>query len=529
MRIKELILRDFGPFKYYKVPFVDEEHACVLLTGKNNEGKSTIISALKLLDAATRVIRKKKQEFRVNSDICWRLLQQDVQDLLVGRMIHDYQDVVGEIEGRFRDGFSITVYIDGAQSVIYADYDGVVPRDLNEIFGFVPALGPLTEKEEIISKESYLRACLGTSLAPRHLRNHLHQLLTPPEYALVKEIIDGSWDGVTLLDCAVNYRDNRIDCFYKEGRMEREIAWAGQGLQVWFQIVTHLVRLRSRAILVLDEPEVNLHPEKQNDLIRVIREYYGGSVIIATHSVELMNNVSVSHIIHVQKRKNRPEIKSTQDRHYLNLVRSEVGSNFNLIASQFEEFDLIIFTEDASDFSIIRGFAERFAIARKAFNIPIHGFAEHGKTPSYKKAYELLIGKRIDYTLVLDRDYYPDEHLRKIADSLGSQGIRTVFTPGKEIENLFLCPDVVDDLLRDEQGTVLSDSWESIFESLRMECYSSFLALHKKFLDPQLDTKTVTKEYTPGFERQWKDRKTRHRLIDGKMALGALRDRKTIK
>jgi len=41
-------------------------------------------------------------------------------------------------------------------------------------------------------------------------------------------------------------------------------------------------------------------------------------------------------------------------------VRSQIGSNFNLVASQFEEFDVIIFTEDTLDFNIISQIASYF-------------------------------------------------------------------------------------------------------------------------------------------------------------------------
>ena len=41
------------------IPFVDASSACVLLTGRNNEGKSNIILALKLLSSACQSIRKR--------------------------------------------------------------------------------------------------------------------------------------------------------------------------------------------------------------------------------------------------------------------------------------------------------------------------------------------------------------------------------------------------------------------------------------------------------------------------------------
>lgn len=523
MRIKQLILKDFGPFKNYRISFVDQDEVCVLLTGKNNEGKSSIINSLKLLNAATRVINKTKQEIKVDGNYYYKLLQQDTESILVGRMIYNYSNNTAQITGVFQDHFKINVYLDPENEIIYAENEGRMPVDAQNIFGFIPPLGLLSENEDIISKQSYLKASIDTSLAPRHLRNYFYQILSREEVELIKQLIKKSWQGIELCNFEIDRRQGKIYCYYKEDRVEREISWAGQGLQVWFQIVTHLVRLRNSSILILDEPEINLHPEKQNDLIKLLKDYFSGSVLIATHSVEIMNNVSVSHIINVQKKCGEPKIKSAEDRSYLNLVRSQIGSNFNLIASQFEEFDAIIFTEDIFDYGIIQQIADGCKIKRKAFNIPIHGFSEFKKCIYYKHAYELLIGKKIDYTLVFDRDYYPEEYLSLVRDNLRSAGIRVIFTPGKEIENLFLSDDVLNALIPDAFREEFMAIWENMFNSHRLSCFGSFLTLHKQFLNRRLDTKTVAVKYTPIFEKCWNDRTTRYKIVEGKEALKTLR------
>jgi predicted ATP-dependent endonuclease of OLD family len=523
MRIKRLKLKDFGPFKRYNISFIDEDEVCMLLTGKNNEGKSSIINALKLLNAATRVLNKKKQEIRIDGDYFYKLLQQDTENLLVGRMIHNYSNNTAEITGVFQDDLEITVYLDPIEDVIYAEHNGKIPNDIQNIFGFIPPLGPISEREDIIAKLSYLKASIDTSLAPRHLRNHFYQILSTEEMDIVRQLIKKSWQSIELLDYKVDIQQGKIFCFYKEDRAEREISWAGQGLQVWFQIITHLVRLRNASILILDEPEINLHPEKQNDLIRILKDYYRGSILIATHSVELMNNVNVSHIVNVQKKHDEPRIKSTADRAYLDLVRSQIGSNFNLIASQFEDFDIIIFTEDIFDFSILQDMASAYKIKKRAFNIPIHGFSEFKKCIAYKDAYKLLIGRDIDYTVLLDRDYYPAEYLKEVVKTLGLSGIKVIFTPGKEIENLFLSSELLAVLIPEELKEEFSNIWDFVFESHRLDCMGSFITLHKQFLEPKVDMKTITTKYVPGFEKCWNSHSERHKIIDGKAALRVLR------
>lgn len=523
MRIKELKLRNFGPFREYTIPFVSEDSACLLLTGKNNEGKSSIIKALQLLDAATRVIDKSKQEIMHEGIFFYKLLVQDTENLSIGRMVHNYEASKAEIHGVFSDGFRLSVYLDPSEDLAYAERRGRVPNDIQQIFGFIPVLGPISEDEDIIAGIPYLCANMRTSLAPRHLRNYFYQILTDDEFQMVRDIIKSSWPGVELLDFTVDRMSNKLVCFFKEGRIEREISWAGQGLQVWFQIITHLVRLRNTAVLILDEPEINLHPEKQNDLIRIIRDYYSGSIMIATHSTELMNNVNVSHIINVKKRQKHPVIKSTANRAYLEVVRAEIGSNFNLIASQYEEFDLIIFTEDVSDYVIISELARAFKIRKKAFNIPLHGFSEHTKAAAYKNAYELLIGKNVDYTILLDRDYYPNKFLLKTKKALEAFVIRTIFTFGKEIENLFLAPSTLRRLIPGQDKNKFDEYLNTVFDDLYSDCYSSYISLHKQFLPRHLDTKTVVQKYTPKFNTAWNSKQRRYNIIAGKEAIKRIR------
>jgi energy-coupling factor transporter ATP-binding protein EcfA2 len=524
MKITALHLKNFGPFRDYKLSSLEEEGACLLLTGKNNEGKSSLLSALKLLSGAVRVAHNKKQAMEHRGDYVYRLLQQDTEHLQVKRMVHNYESVRADIHGYFDGNLRISVHLDPDEDLIYATYSGRLPPEAHTYFGFIPPLGPLDEHEKFIENKNYLRACLNTSLAPRHLRNHLLQILSEEETALIKQIITNSWVNIELLECKLQYADSRIDCYYKESGVLREISWAGQGLQVWFQIITHLVRLRRTSFLVLDEPEINLHPEKQNDLISIIKQYYRGTVLIATHSVELMNNVSVSHILHVQKGSKQPVFKETSDRANLEMIRSKVGSNFNLIASQFEECEIVMFTEDTTDYKRIERLARGFGIHRNVFNVPLHGFSEYRKAIFYKEAYTLLIGKEVKYVVVLDRDYYPEQYLNRITTDLERHGIRVVFTIGKEIENLFLHPGVIRVIIQASERKAWALLWEALFRDNRLDAFGSFQTLHQAHLDPRVDAKTVITKCGPIFESAWEDVKNRHDAIPGKVALKKLRD-----
>ena len=525
--IKKLQLKNFGPFKNYEIDFSEDEKICLLLTGKNNQGKSSIISGLKLLDSATKVIRKKKQEIYINKQRVFSLLKQDTENFLLGRLIYNYQDdVIAEVRGVFSDNFSITVFVNPEDNLIYCDYDGKIPNEVENFFGFIPPLGALSEDEEIISNLGHLKASLNTSLAPRHLRNHFFHYLSQEEFNLVKEIVNTSWEDIELLDYERKMFSNKIFCYYKEKNFEREIGWAGQGQQIWLQIITHLVRLRDTSILILDEPEVNLHPQKQNELINILREYYSGTIIIATHSVELMNNVNISHIIHVNKSQRKPTLKLATDKDFLEYVRHQIGSNFNFVASQFEDVDVIIFTEDIDDFAIIDKLKNLFGFSKKAFNIPIHGFSEYDKCHHYKNAYKKLIGKDVRYSLLLDKDYYPENHLDKVHTYAKTHNINLIFTPGKEIENLFIETDLLCQIIPPEKKTLMLSFLDKIYTSLYNDCLGNFIHSHEHYLSrhpKKLALNTIMSIYKPKFDAIWNDKKKRHYLVSGKKALSKIR------
>ena len=523
MRIRKLTLENFGPFKSYDITFPPDDHCCVLFTGKNNEGKSNIIFALKLVSSAINNIGKSKLRTVINNEAYFKLPQQDVSNINIGRVLHNYGRDFAHITAEFDDGLLIEVTIDEQNNSIYAEPCPRLKGKDKKIIGFIPPLGPLAETETLLSEKHIIQS-INSSLAPQHLRNHLMQVLDRDEVKIIRKLVNTYWPSIELLDGERIWADNSLLYFFSENGVEREIAWAGQGLQVWFQIITHLVRLRYYSILVLDEPEINLHPEKQNDLINILENYYYGDTIIATHSMELMNNVNVSHILHVQKSQSSPKIKSSSDKAALEVIRSKVGSTFNLIASQFENSDLLFFTEDTYDYKTISSLAQKKKITSKSLNIPIHGFSEYRKAEHFKEAYDLLIGKKTRSVLLLDRDYYPEEYLEKIRNKLEKKNIYVFFTTGKEIENYFIHPQLLESYIDEADRKEFQEYWDKLYNDQFAESWGSFQTLYQNFLsNKKIDPKTVTTKYLPDFQKKWKNKRKRHLFISGKFALKKFR------
>ena len=517
MRLKSIVLENYGPFAEYQLDFPSDDRACILLTGKNNAGKSSIIRALKLLGTAMKHAKRSSQPMLAD------FTKQDIEDIDIGQAIHNYKtNGIAVITGVLDTNRQISVYLNSENNTASFELPAYAHRSMVDMFGFIPQLGQLAEKEPLVTREHVLRS-LNTTLAPRHLRNHMYHLLGGVELNLIKNIINDSWEGIEIQDLELDQSQGILYCLYKEYSLFHELAWAGQGLQIWFQIITHMVRLVNKSTLVLDEPELFLHPKKQHDLIRVLSEYYDGSVIIATHSSELMNDVDISHIIHVQKNNPKNKILPISDRIELEKIRSNIGSGFNLIASQFEDVEILIATEYQLDYDVVHQLAVAHGITEKTQNVRISGFSNYMNALHFKQAYSMFFGKQIRCSLLLDRDYYPQEYLNTIKEKLTPHKVKLVFTPGKEIENLFLEEEFLETLISGSDIKELHEFLDNMYNTQYDDCFSKYLEFCNQFSSERKNVSITYRDLKPSFDVYWNDREKRHHLIPGKSALAKLR------
>jgi ABC-type multidrug transport system ATPase subunit len=88
--------------------------------------------------------------------------------------------------------------------------------------------------------------------------------------------------------------------FCKEGRVDRELCWAGFGFQVWLQLLTHCLSASNSDVLIVDEPEIYLHPDLQHRLFHLLKGT-GKQVVLATHSVEIVNEAEHDDIVLINR------------------------------------------------------------------------------------------------------------------------------------------------------------------------------------------------------------------------------------
>ena len=85
-----------------------------------------------------------------------------------------------------------------------------------------------------------------------------------------------------------------VNVFYFEAgsKTPKELFWAGDGLQIWLQLLFHLFRQRDVNVVVLDEPDIYLHPDMQRRLVNLIDSLSTQQIILASHAPEVLAEAS---------------------------------------------------------------------------------------------------------------------------------------------------------------------------------------------------------------------------------------------
>jgi hypothetical protein len=168
------------------------------------------------------------------------------------------------------------------------------------IYSF-PTLGPLEEEEELLT-DQYVEQSVGTRRAHRMFRNIWYRWSN--EFPVFQKLVEDTWEGMSISKPELEMAyPPKLSMFCREGRVDRELCWAGFGFQVWLQILTHITNSATADILVIDEPEIYLHPDLQHKLFQILKATEK-QIILATHSAEIINEAEHDDVIVVNKVRN---------------------------------------------------------------------------------------------------------------------------------------------------------------------------------------------------------------------------------
>ena len=280
-------LKNFKKFRSFRV----DCRVTNILTGRNNAGKSSILDALRVLhDVLKFAFRRKPElsEFEGRSCASFTLATSALK-IPISNITWNYSNEPASIRTSLRNGSQFAILLHPDQPIrAFLISDGIVPRTISAFrrqfpldLVVVPNLGPVEEKEQYLTdKTIYISE--NTRTAHRHLRNILIRK-SDDEFHEFSEEVSLAWPDISLERPRVVGHGEPMEMMFFEDRIPREIFWSGFGLQVWMQMVLQFMRGSENCVLVLDEPDIYLHPELQIRMVELAARKFG-QVFIATHS-----------------------------------------------------------------------------------------------------------------------------------------------------------------------------------------------------------------------------------------------------
>ena len=425
-----------------------------IVVGPNNAGKSTVITAFRILATALRKATSRRAEPVAGPTGHTLGHKIDLSAISVAseNVVHNYEeDQFATIRFSLSDKTSLLLYFPERDVChLIPDANGkqcASPSQFKRLFncsiGFVPILGPVDHHETRYQAEA-ARLALFNYTAARNFRNIWHH--NPQHFEEFRQAVVETWPGMDIKEPEVDYSHEkaRLYMYCPENRIDREIFWAGFGFQVWCQMLTHMIKSKNCSIFLIDEPDIYLHADLQIQLVGLLRNL-GPDILIATHSTEIITEAEANEIVLVNKERHRSQrIKSPAQ---LEGVFDSLGSNVNPILTQLAKTRRALFVE-GKDFQVLSKFARKVREPRVANRadfavVPTDGFNPI-KAKNLKQGMELTLGVSVNAGIILDRDYRSDEECKHIAGNCKSFSEFAQIHSRKEIENFLLVPTAID-------------------------------------------------------------------------------------
>lgn len=299
-------------------------------------------------------------------------------------------------------------------------------------------------------------------------------------------------------------------------------------------------RVADDSLLIIDEPEVYLHPDIQRQLLGILRDT-GPDILIATHSTEIMGEADPSEIVLIDKSKRSGE--RLQDIDSVQAAMDVIGSVQNITLTQLARNRKLLFVESLDDFKIIRRFARQYGFIELSSGSGItplesEGFSSWERLPSFVWGIEKAFKSTLCISAIFDRDYWCDEEIDSVCSKLTENLQFTHIHTRKEIENYLLVPDVleraitkaiVDRAKRTAEDIAPLEPIEKILsritEPLKNEIQAQYIEKRVNYFGKsKRDGATITYETIRLFESKWDNINTRMKIVPGKQVLKKLRD-----
>lgn len=451
--LKDLRLQNFRCFSDHTVPLRERS----IVIGRNNAGKSTLVDALRLV----AIVASRYQALHFRSPPKWGDLPKrevglapslDGMDFNVENLFHRYGDPPAIITATFTSGVRIRIYV-GPEAALHAviyDAAGRIVTTRGAALGLslnavaiMPQVAPLAREEKILSTE-HVRRNLFSSLAPLHFRNQLH--LLREHLPGFRTLAEDSWPSLQVRDLTVigPATDRSLRLMVRDESYVAEVGTMGHGLQMWLQTIWFLSRMPNTATVILDEPDVYMHPDLQRRLIRYVRDRFRQTVV-TTHSVEIVSEVPSDDILIVDRRQSQSRYATSLPA--VQRMVDHVGSVHNLQLARLWSARRCLLVE-GDDFQVLCDLYDAFfpddrdGLATSP-NMSIGGWGGWNYAVGSSMLLKNAGGENIRVYCILDSDYHTPEQINERLAQAESHQVDLHIWSRKELENYLLVAPVI--------------------------------------------------------------------------------------
>jgi predicted ATPase len=532
-------------FKRFETFYFSAQPANILV-GPNNSGKSSILDALRVAYACLRYTRStspKAVEIPGVGIVLGYQLPMSSLPVPIANIATNYSDEDATIEIRCSNGNHLFIRMNPERPIVfYATSDSHNLRTSKQFrealpinLIIVPPLGPFEEVENFVTNETIQRN-ESSRLSNRYFRNIW--LRRKKDFSEFSEMMRTSWPGIDLKPAEIARGEKSfVQMFYTENRIDRELYWSGFGFQIWLQILTHILRGDKDAILIIDEPDIYLHPDLQRKLLHIVRKRFS-QFFMATHSVEIINEAESRDVVSINPTHKTAKRISSEDDYQA--LFNYIGSYENIDFSRLARAKRIVFFE-GKDRKLLRKFAlkigaENFANDTDTTVLQAGGFGQWRRVKEVAWTFQEILKLHVEIFAIFDRDYRSNEEVDNFLIGMKSERLACFVLRRKEIENYALTRSGLISAIRARQKEKLPPSLflsekeivnilEQESEALKHDTFGQIVGHKIKYLHSighPKDAATISKEISIEFQTLWLDLDKRLQIISGKDFISAL-------
>lgn len=542
--LDSLRLQNFRGFDEHEVPFRD----LTIIVGANNAGKSTVVEALRLASLVITRIKRGGTAFTAVPE--WLDDPLAYRGIPIGRSgrpavdghaestFNRYSPPPAAITAKFTNRASVSVFVgpDGELHGVVRDTKGNAAGTSAEAkdyplprIAIQPQVAPLLRQERHLQPETVQRG-EGTHLSSQHFRNQL--VLDKRHWRAFKDLAEESWPQlqVTRLVSDPQHPEEPIELHVRDSDFVGEVALMGHGLQMWLQTIWFLAKTQRDSIVVLDEPDVYMHPDLQRRLLGIVRNRFA-QLVIATHSIEIVEDVDPRSLLSIDRRQ-RESIFVT-DLPAAQAVIDSLGSTHRIQLTRLMSSRVVVLVE-GDDVQYLRS----LQAAAKPSDHPIDLLPhfEIGGRGGWARGLDDLprknrAGESIKVFCILDRDNFPDEEIQERVDEAKARGVHLHIWSRKEIENFFLVPAAIARVIREQIPNDATEptsadaeaAIDQIIQSMQTDITDGYATVIQQ-RDRKLSVKTANERARNLVANKYASRDGRWAIAPGKDVLARLSD-----